>query len=104
LANGRHEECSFVRGRDADKNPSPPIILRRRLKTKAILSIAGIATLLALSGAGATRQRHKTALPNIPFEGRIADWRDQTTLNARSGAGRGRLAEPQRHFRRLPWD
>jgi hypothetical protein len=93
LANGRHEECSFVRGRDADKNPSPPIILRRRLKTKAILSIAGIATFVGPL---------KTALPNIPLECRIADWRDQTTFNARSGAGGGRLAEPQRRFRRMP--
>jgi hypothetical protein len=35
LANGQREECSFVRGRDADNNPSPPIILKRRLKAKS---------------------------------------------------------------------
>jgi hypothetical protein len=52
---GNMKNARFVRGRDADKHPSPPIIPRRRLKTKAILSIAGVANLLAPSAVGATR-------------------------------------------------
>jgi hypothetical protein len=64
LANGRHEECSFVSGRDADKNPASTH-LKRRLNMKAILLVAGIAALLASPVMAQQGRPHNTSLPNI---------------------------------------
>src|SRR6266446_9769815 len=66
LANEDHEECSFVSGRDADKTPPPPTILKRRLNMKAILLVAGIAALLASPAMAQQGRPHNTPQPNIP--------------------------------------
>jgi hypothetical protein len=72
LANGDHEECSFVSGRDADKTPPPPTILKRRLNMKAILLVAGIAALLAAPAMAQQTRPHNTAQPDIPRDARAS--------------------------------
>src|SRR6266853_2627934 len=62
----QHEECSFVRERDVNRNPAPPTIPKRRLNMKAILSVAGIAALLASPAMAQQGRPHNTAQPNIP--------------------------------------
>jgi hypothetical protein len=47
------------------KTPPPPTILKRRLNMKAILSVAGIAALLASPVMAQQGRPHNTALPNI---------------------------------------
>jgi hypothetical protein len=82
LANGDHEECSFVSGRDADKTPPPPTILKRRLNMKAILLVAGIAALLASPAMAQQGRPHNTPQPNIPKDARAS-------VAAPSGANEG---------------
>src|SRR5216684_4957280 len=82
LANGDHEEYSFVSGRDADKTPPPPTILKRRLNMKAILLVAGIAALLASPAMAQQGRPHNTPQPNIPKDARAS-------VAAPSGANEG---------------
>jgi hypothetical protein len=72
LANGDHEECSFVSGRGVDKTPPPPTILKRRLNMKTILLVAGIAAVLASPAMAQQTRPHNTPQPNIPKDARAS--------------------------------
>src|SRR6266852_3228410 len=54
------------------KTPPPPIILNRRLNMKAILTVVGIAALLASPAMAQQSRPHNTALPNIPRDARAS--------------------------------
>jgi hypothetical protein len=90
LANGQHEEYSFVRGRDADKNPSPPIVLRRRLETKAILSIA--AQLPCWPSPGASESRN-VILPPEQVKAIIAEAQRQSLPGFFAALSEGRFTQ-----------
>ena len=54
------------------KPPPPPTILKRRLNMKAILSVAGIAALLASPAMAQQGRTNTTALPNVPKDARAS--------------------------------
>jgi hypothetical protein len=54
------------------KTPPPSTILKRRLNVKAILSVAGIAALLACPAMAQQGRSQNTALPNIPKDARAS--------------------------------